>query len=172
MPSPLLSEHTPAEQSSRVETVDNLDLLLEVLPPVVRESLGHDPQLQTLLEVVIDLGRPPEARYTEHTVYLRESAINRDDLQFIVSRVGTFTHDNRAGIPRTLHRISALRNRTGDIIGLTCRVGRAVFGTVNIVKDIITQDKKSVLLLGPPGVGKTTLLREAARVLADDAGNG
>src|SRR5262245_41018226 len=112
MQSPLLNDHTPAEQSSRVETVDNLDLLLEVLPPAVRESLGHDPQLQTLLEVVIDLGRPPEARYTEHTVYLRESAINRDDLQFIVSRVGTFTHDNRAGIPRTLHRISALRNRT------------------------------------------------------------
>jgi stage III sporulation protein SpoIIIAA len=170
MPSPLSSESPPSEQSSRVETVDNLDLLLEVLPPVVRESLGHDPQLQTLLEVVIDLGRPPEARYAAHTAYLRDSAINREDIQFIVSRVGTFTRDNRAGIPLTLHRISALRNRTGDIIGLTCRVGRAVFGTVNIVKDIITQEKKSVLLLGPPGVGKTTLLREAARVLADDAG--
>jgi stage III sporulation protein AA len=170
MTSSLSNGYSPLEQSSRVETVDNLDLLLEVLPPAVREALGHDPQLQTLLEVVIDLGRPPEARYTEHTSYLHDTAIHRDDIQFIVSRVGTFTHDNRAGIPRTLHRISALRNRTGDIIGLTCRVGRAVFGTVNIVKDIITQEKKSVLLLGPPGVGKTTLLREAARVLADEAG--
>ncbi|MCS6924816.1 MAG: AAA family ATPase [Candidatus Binatia bacterium] len=155
---------------SRVETVDNLDLLLEVLPLAVRDALLHEPGLQELLEVILDLGRPPEARYVAKTVYLLESLVSREELQFVVARVGTFTHDNRAGIPRTLHRISAIRNRTGEIIGLTCRVGRAVFGTVDIVKDKITEEQKSILLLGPPGVGKTTLLREAARVLADERG--
>src|SRR5215510_7216830 len=165
--------HVPDDDAplvSRVETVDNLDLLLEVLPLPVREALLHEPGLPDLLEVVIDLGRLPEARYVKKTVYLLNTAVSREELQFTVARVGAFTHDNRAGIPRTLHRISALRNRTGEVIGLTCRAGRAVFGTVDIVKDIITEDQKSILLLGPPGVGKTTLLREVARVLADESG--
>jgi stage III sporulation protein AA len=162
-----LEDNTPLV--SRVETVDNLDLLLEVLPLPVREALVHEPGLQELLEVILDLGRPPEARYVAKTVYLLDHAVSREEIQFTVSRVGTFTHDNRAGIPRTLHRISAIRNRTGEVIGLTCRVGRAVFGTVDIVKDKITEDQKSILLLGPPGVGKTTLLREVARVLADES---
>src|SRR5215471_13260752 len=168
----LLDTHAPddAPLISRVETADNLDLLLEVLPLPVREALLHQPGLSDLLEVVIDLGRPPEARYVKKTVYLLDSAVSREELQFTVARVGAFTHDNRAGIPRTLHRISALRNRTAEVIGLTCRAGRAVFGTVDIVKDIITEDQKSILLLGPPGVGKTTLLREVARVLADESG--
>jgi stage III sporulation protein AA len=163
---PTPDAHTPLVR--QVETVDNLDLLLEVLPEPIRTALAHESDLPHLLEVVLDLGRLPEARYTDKTVYLREVPISRDDLQFLVTRVGVFTHDNRAGIPRTLHRISAIRNRTGDVIGLTCRVGRAVFGTVDIVKDKITEDQKSILLLGPPGVGKTTLLREVARVLADE----
>ena len=151
-------------------TVDNLDLLLDVIPPHIREAVVQESALESLLEVILDLGRQPEARYVDKTAYLLDTPVSHDDIEFTVSRVGMFTHDNRAGIPRTLHRISAIRNRTGDAIGLTCRVGRAVFGTVNIVKDMLIEDKKSILLLGPPGVGKTTLLREAARVLADEAG--
>ncbi len=155
---------------NQVETVDNLDILLEVLPEPIRTALVREAELRSLLEIVLDLGRPAEARYTAKTVYLSETPINREDLHFIVTRVGSFTHDNRAGLPRTLHRISAMRNRAGDAIGLTCRVGRAIFGTIDIVKDKVTEDQKSILLLGPPGVGKTTLLREVARVLADEHG--
>jgi stage III sporulation protein SpoIIIAA len=151
----------------RIETVDNLDLLLEVLPTTVRESLIKRTNLDSLLEVVLDLGRSPEARFVSRSLYLTDTPVNREDIQFTVARLGLFTQDNRAGIPRTLHRISAIRNRTGEIVGLTCRVGRAVFGTVGIVKDVI-KEEKSVLLLGPPGVGKTTLLREVARVLAEE----
>src|SRR5262249_39093695 len=139
-------------------------------PEPIRTALVREAELRSLLEIVLDLGRPAEARYSSKTLYLSETPINREDLQFIVTRVGSFTHDNRAGLPRTLHRISAIRNRAGDAIGLTCRVGRAIFGTIDIVKDKITEDQKSILLLGPPGVGKTTLLREVARVLADEHG--
>jgi stage III sporulation protein SpoIIIAA len=123
--------------------------------------------MESLIEVVLDLGRQPEARYTAQALYLNDSLVTHDDLQFVASRVGQFTRDNRAGIERTLHRISAMRNRLGQIVGLTCRVGRAIYGTVDIIRDIV-ESGKSILLMGKPGVGKTTLLREAARVLADD----
>jgi stage III sporulation protein SpoIIIAA len=153
----------------RVHVTDDLDLLLDVLPPRVREALDVHPQLPHLVEVVLDLGRPPEARFQEGRVRLGERPIDRDDLDHVTTRVGSFGGDNRAGIERTLHRISALRNRQGEVVGLTCRVGRAVFGTVEILRDVV-ENGSSLLLLGRPGVGKTTLLREAARVLADDLG--
>jgi stage III sporulation protein SpoIIIAA len=148
-------------------STDNLDLLLSVLPPSISEAVSRTGNIESLIEVVLDLGRLPEARYINGAVYLNESLITHDDIKFVASRVGNFTRDNRAGIERTLHRISAIRNRLGEIVGLTCRVGRAIYGTVDIIRDVV-ESGKSILLLGKPGVGKTTLLREAARVLADD----
>ncbi len=150
-----------------IQITDDLDLLLSVLPPHIREELEGKPYRDSLIEVVMDLGRLPEARYPGGAEILSREPVTRADIHYVVERVGTFGKDNRAGISGTLHRISAIRNRLGEIVGLTCRVGRAVFGTVDIVRDVI-ESGKSILLLGRPGVGKTTLLREAARVLADE----
>ncbi len=149
------------------QITDDLELLLQVLPVHVRAALEEKPVDDQLLEVVLDLGRPPEARYPQRVDELSKQPIGREDLSFTVERVGAFGKDNRAGIERTLHRISAIRNRVGDVVGLTCRVGRAIVGTVEILRDVIDAGH-SMLLLGRPGVGKTTLLREAARVLADE----
>ena len=122
-----------------------------------------------LLEIVLDLGRLPEARYPDAAYDLGAESVTAEDIAYVVERIGQFGEDNRAGIERTLHRISAIRNRRGEVVGLTCRVGRAVRGTVALIRDVVEQGQ-SLLILGRPGVGKTTLLREAARVLADDLG--
>lgn len=135
------------------EVVDDLDKLLAVLPPRIRQALEARPDLSELLEVVMDLGRKPEARFPSHFVYLSDEPVSHDDLEYVVQRIGEFNRDNRAGIEGTLHRISCIRNRSGRIVGLTCRVGRAVFGTVNIIRDIV-ESGKNILLLGKPGVGK------------------
>ncbi|MEY2984801.1 MAG: hypothetical protein RLZZ568_1418 [Cyanobacteriota bacterium] len=146
---------------------DDLEQLLAILPHAIQATLHHHPQRQQLIEVVMDLGRLPEARFPGSAVYLGETPITKEDLQYAIDRVGMFSSDNRAGIERTLHRISAIRNRTNEIIGLTCRVGRAIFGTISLIRDLV-ETGQSLLLLGRPGVGKTTALREIARVLADD----
>jgi len=146
---------------------DDLDLLLAVMPPPLADSLRGRPDLARLIEIVLDLGRPPEARFPDRGEDLAAAPVERTDLEHVTARVGRFGKDNRAGIERTLHRVSAIRNRSGDTVGLTCRVGRAVYGTVDILRDVIERGS-SILLLGRPGVGKTTLLREAARVLADE----
>ncbi len=148
-------------------TTDDLKLLLEVMPPAVRATVEAHPRRDELVELVLDLGRLPEARFPDGGELLSEAAVTREEIAYVVERIGRFGKDNRAGIERTLHRISAIRNRMGDAIGLTCRVGRAVFGTVDILRDVI-ESGESILLLGRPGVGKTTILREAARVLADE----
>ncbi|HUT68859.1 MAG TPA: R3H domain-containing nucleic acid-binding protein [Dehalococcoidales bacterium] len=147
---------------------DDMDALLDILPPQIKKPLVLQKDISELLEVVLDLGRTPEARFPRREMELNDKEVEEADIDFVVARIGTFGEDNRAGIERTLHRISAIRNRRGRIVGLTCRVGRAVFGTIEVIKDLV-QSGKSVLLLGRPGVGKTTMLREVARVLADDA---
>ncbi len=146
--------------------MDDLDVLMKVLPEDIQEALNKIGRRDDLLEVILDLGRVPTARYTTDEIVLRASEVTPVEIQHVVEQIGEFDADNRAGITRTLHRISAIRNRKGDIVGLTCRVGRAVYGTIDIVEDLIASGQ-SVLLLGRPGVGKTTMLREAARVLAD-----
>ncbi len=145
---------------------NDLEAFLAVLPPAIRQALLREKQYQDLLEVVLDLGRLPEARFVDHEVVLGKQEITHQDIDLVVSQISELDADNRAGIERTLHRISAIRNRRGEVVGLTCRVGRAIYGTIGIIEDIILSGK-SVLLMGRPGVGKTTMLREAARVLAE-----
>jgi stage III sporulation protein SpoIIIAA len=148
---------------------DGLSQFLDVLPAVVRARLEPPEKLNSLIEVVLDYGRPAEARYYDHVERMDDLVVSEHDIDFVIKSIGEFGTDNRAGIERTLHRISAIRNRHSKIIGLTCRVGRAVEGTIDIIDDIIRAGK-SILILGRPGIGKTTKLREVARVLADEAG--
>jgi len=149
------------------EVTDNLEDLLSVLPPHIEAALTELGNRDALLEIVMDLGRRPEARYEGDEITLGDAEVTRADLAYVAERIGQFGGDNRAGIERTLHRISAIRNRKGEIVGLTCRIGRAVYGTIAILRDLV-ESGESILMLGRPGVGKTTMLREAARVLADE----
>ena len=152
----------------RPSASDDLEALLVALPPAIGERMRALPQVADVIEVVMDLGRRPEARFGgggEEVLLDRE--ITPEDIGYVVDHIGSFGEDNRAGIERTLHRISAIRNRNRKIVGLTCRVGRAVFGTIEIIGDLV-ESGQSILILGRPGVGKTTMLREVARVLADD----
>ncbi len=150
----------------QLKITDDLDILLEVLPASIRDKVKSVNRGDALLEVVLDLGRNPEARYIDGELNLSDQEVAQSEINHVVDLIGEFDADNRAGLERTLHRISAIRNRRGDIVGLTCRVGRAVYGTIDIIEDIVMSGK-SILLLGKPGVGKTTMLREAARVLAE-----
>ncbi|WP_421659506.1 R3H domain-containing nucleic acid-binding protein [Leptothermofonsia sp. ETS-13] len=150
-----------------MQITDDLSKLLEILPEPIQNRLAQHPNKNTLVEVVMDLGRRPEARFPGKAEYLSDIPVSQNDLNECITKVGDFGGDNRAGIERTLHRISAIRNRRGDIIGLTCRVGRAIYGTIGMIRDLV-ESGKSILMLGRPGVGKTTALREIARVLADE----
>jgi stage III sporulation protein SpoIIIAA len=145
---------------------DDLQVLLEVLPDTVSKAVTDANNSDNLLEIILDLGRNPTARFVENEIPLTDKEIIHADLDFVVQRIGEFDGDNRAGLERTLHRISAIRNRRGHIVGLTCRVGRAVYGTIDIIQDLV-ESGKSLLILGKPGIGKTTMLREAARILAE-----
>src|SRR3990172_10109405 len=147
------------------QITDDLDALLGILPDDIKASVKKNNNSADLLEVILDLGRVPTARLVNEEKILLEREVSQADIQYVVERLGDFDEDNRAGLERTLHRISGIRNRRGDVVGLTLRVGRAVYGTIDIIQDII-EEGKGLLLLGRPGVGKTTLLREAARILA------
>lgn len=156
--------------SDQRDVTTEIQLLLSALPPHITEAImgaGDEHDAVDLLEIVMDLGRLPEARYLGRERFLSDREVTQQDIDYVIARIGEFGEDNRAGIPRTLHRISAIRNRRGQVIGLTCRVGRAVFGTVTIIRDLV-ETGQSILLLGKPGTGKTTLLRETARVLAEE----
>ena len=157
----------PGREREQREQLE-LDLVLNVLPPDVAGVLRDRDDLDQLLEVVLDLGRLPEARFVSGDAELNDQPVTTADLENVIERIGDFGDDNRAGIERTLHRISAIRNRRGQVIGITCRVGRAVFGTIKIIEDLAFSGK-NILLLGRPGVGKTTMLREMARVLSQEA---
>jgi stage III sporulation protein SpoIIIAA len=151
---------------SQRKITDDLQALLDVLPPVIAKAVTDADDSDNLLEVILDLGRLPTARFVDREVILSKVEVTHTDIDYVVGRIGDFDADNRAGMERTLHRISAIRNRRGNIVGLTCRVGRAVYGTTDIIKDLI-ESGKSLLILGRPGVGKTTMLRESARILAE-----
>jgi len=152
---------------NKVQFHSDLDRLIEILPPKITKCLSHE-TLDDVIELVLDLGRQPEIRHAGGSIdYLGEDYIVDEDIKFITDRVQEFTKDNRSGIPGTLHRISAIRNRQGKIVGLTCRIGRVVTGTIACIKDFVVQNK-SILFLGRPGVGKTTKLREISRLVADD----
>jgi len=157
----------PGREREQREQLE-LDLVLNVLPPDLAGVLMDRDDLDQLLEVVLDLGRLPEARFVSGDAELNDEPVTTADLENVIERIGDFGDDNRAGIERTLHRISAIRNRRGQVIGITCRVGRAVFGTIKIIEDLAFSGK-NILLLGRPGVGKTTMLREMARVLSQEA---
>ena len=146
---------------------DDLEALLSILPESIVKAVHKASNFDKLLEIILDLGRVPTARYVDGENVLRQKEITREELDHVVEQIGNFDTDNRAGLERTLHRISAIRNRRGSVVGLTLRVGRAVYGTIDIIQDIV-ESGKSILILGRPGVGKTTLLREAARILAEN----
>jgi len=156
-----LKEDLAAHESGDWE----LYALLDIFPPAIRQALTRLSNVHDLIEVILDLGRLPEARFPHDFCYLSQVPVDADDIAYVVGRIGAFGKDNRAGIEQTLHRISCLRNRSGKIVGLTSRVGRAVYGTIDIILDVV-RSGKSILLLGKPGVGKTTMLREVARVLS------
>jgi len=152
---------------SKKRITDDLDALLGILPSPIPERITEVNDSANLLEVILDLGRFPAARFLKGEVAIGEIEITREEIEFVVAQLGEIDADNRGGLERTLHRIAAIRNRRGDIVGLTCRVGRAVYGTTDIIKDLI-ESAKSLLILGRPGVGKTTMLRESARILAEN----
>ncbi len=152
--------------TTQKKITDDLDAMLSVLPPDIASAVQSRDNFDNLLEVILDLGRLPTARFVDEEVPLSTQNVTQSDIDYVTERIGTFDADNRAGMERTLHRISAIRNRRGKIVGLTCRVGRAVYGTIDIIKDLVNSGQ-SILILGKPGVGKTTMLREAARILAE-----
>ena len=146
---------------------NDLEKLIENLPFFLQQSLRRHCYHDQMIEIILDLGRRPEARFTYGPEYLSQKIISWQDIDYVTKHLSKFSNENRAGIERTLHRISCIRNRQFLINGLTCRIGRSIFGTVSVIRDLL-ESEKSILILGKPGVGKTTIIREIARVLANE----
>ena len=149
---------------------NELEKLIENLPLFIQSQLFNHDSSEEFIEILLDLGRRPEVRFSDRAEYLSYKFLSWQDLDYVIKRISKFSNENRAGIDRTLHRISCIRNRQFLINGLTCRVGRAVFGTISIIRDLL-ESEKSILILGKPGTGKTTIIREIARILADEMEN-
>ena len=150
-----------------MDSTKDLKQLIENLPLFIQENLTNHKAQDQLIEIILDLGRRPEARFSYGPEYLSQKIISWQDLEYVIKRISKFSNENRAGIERTLHRISCIRNRQFLINGLTCRVGRAVFGTISVIRDLLELEQ-SILILGKPGVGKTTIIREISRVLSEE----
>lgn len=155
--------------SQNMKSSNELEKLIANLPLLVQANLINHEKSQELVEVLLDLGCRPEARFINRSEYLSQKLLSWQDLDYVIKRISKFSNENRAGIDRTLHRISCIRNRQFLINGLTCRIGRAMFGTISIIRDLL-ESGKSILILGKPGTGKTTIIREIARILADEMG--
>lgn len=153
--------------NNKLNNFSDLRKLFNVFPPDIQQILEDHKNKGEVLEVILDLGKRAEARFLGKTEYISKRNISWQDLDYTVRRVGKFNDDNRAGIEKTLHRISCICNREGLIVGLTCRVGRSISGPISLIRDYL-QEEKSFLILGKPGVGKTTIIREMARVLSDE----
>ena len=130
---------------------EDLEKLLENFPFFIKKNLLDHPQSDQLIEIVMDLGRRPEARFTTGSEYLSQKIVSWQDIDYVTKRISKFSNENRAGIERTLHRISCMRNRQSIINGLTCRVGRAIFGSISLIRDLL-ESGQSILILGRPGI--------------------
>ena len=165
----MYNQNRKAADMSNLQFQNDLDKLVEILPQRIRQCVSYE-SMDDATEIVLDLGRVPEIRHSDGRIeYLQTSKVEIQDIDYVIQRIPEFTSDNRSGIAGTLHRISAIRNRQGRVVGLTCRIGRVVTGTISCIKDICLQNK-SILFLGRPGVGKTTKLREISRLVADELG--
>lgn len=147
--------------------IDQFEAILNILPSWIR--LFAREYQEELEEIALQEGRPPSLwlgnRFVEG-----ERVVEPSDLEAVKQKLKAeyqveFREDGRAGISGTLHRISALYDRYGILVGMTIRLARVVKGLADPIIPFLL-DGKSLLIIGPPGVGKTTLLRDVIRQLA------